>query len=49
MWTKLNEWEIKLCGKNTAQKMKFPLSISSINVTKSVGNCGFGHIYWRNP
>ena len=18
-------------------------------MTKSVGNCGFGHIYWRNP
>ena len=27
----------------------FPLRISSINVTKSVGNWGFGHIYWRNP
>ena len=23
--------------------------ISSANVTKSAGNCGFGHIYWRNP
>ena len=21
----------------------------SVNVTKSAGNCGFGHIYWRNP
>ena len=22
--------------------------ISSVNVTKSAGNSGFGHIYWRN-
>ena len=32
----------------TAQK-SFPLRISSVNVTKSAGNCGFGHIYQRNP
>ena len=25
------------------------LRISSVNVTKSAGNCGFGHINWRNP
>ena len=31
------------------KKWTFPLRISSINVTKSTGNCGFGHIYWRNP
>ena len=24
------------------------LRISSVNVTKSAGNCRFGHIYWRN-
>ena len=29
----------------TAQKMSLPLRISSVNVTKSAGNCGFGHIY----
>ena len=23
--------------------------ISPVNVTESVRNCGFGHIYWRNP
>ena len=23
--------------------------ISLVNVIKSEGNCGFGHIYWRNP
>ena len=34
---------------HTAQKLKFPLRISLVNVTKSVGNCAFGHIYWRNP
>ena len=26
-----------------------PLRISSVNVTKSSRNHGFGHIYWRNP
>ena len=31
------------------KKWSFPLRISSVNVTKSAGNCGFGHIYWRNP
>ena len=36
-------------NQNTAQKMKFSLRISPVNVTKSTGNCGFGHIYWRNP
>ena len=32
----------------TAKKWSFPLRISSINVTKSAGNCRSGHIYWRN-
>ena len=32
----------------TARKMKFPLRISSVNLTKFAGNCRFGHIYWRN-
>ena len=27
----------------------FPLKISSVNVTKSTGHWGFGHIYWRIP
>ena len=30
------------------KKWGLPLRISSVNVTKSAGNCGFGHIYWRN-
>ena len=31
----------------TTHKWSFLLRISSVNVTKS-GNCGFGHICWRN-
>ena len=31
------------------KKWRFPLRISSVNVTKSSDFCGFGHIYWRNP
>ena len=34
---------------DATQKWSFPLTISSVNVTKSAGNCGFGHIYWRIP
>ena len=30
---------------NTAQKMKLLIRISSVNVTKSAGNCGFSQIY----
>ena len=31
------------------KKWSFPLRISSVNVTKSAENSGFGNIYWRNP
>ena len=31
------------------KKWNFSLRLSSVNVTKSAGNCGFDHIYWRNP
>ena len=31
------------------KKWSFPLRIYSVNVIISAGNCGFGHIYWRNP
>ena len=31
------------------KKWSLPLRISSVNVTKSAENCGFGHIHWRNP
>ena len=30
------------------KKWSFSLWISSVNVTKSAGNYGFDHIYWRN-
>ena len=30
------------------KKWSFPLRISSVNETKSAGNCGFRHIYWRS-
>ena len=30
------------------KKWSFPLRISSANVTKSAGNCLFGHIYRKN-
>ena len=34
---------------NTLHKERnFPLRVSSVNVTKSAGDCEFGHIYWRN-
>ena len=31
------------------KKWSFLLRISLVNVTKSTGNCGFSHIYWKNP
>ena len=37
-----NFWALSI-----VQKIK--LETSSLNVTKSAGNCGFGHINWRNP
>ena len=44
---KSHDHECESC--NTAQKMKFSLRISSVNVTKSAGNYRFDNIYWRNP
>ena len=29
------------------KKWSFLLRISAVNVTKSAGNCGLGHIYWK--
>ena len=29
------------------KKWNFLLRISSVNVAKSAGDCGFGHSYWR--
>ena len=34
---------ISLC-----KKWNFSLKISLVNLTKSAGICGFGHLYWRN-
>ena len=31
------------------KKWTFSVRISPVNVAKSAENCGFGHIYWRNP
>ena len=31
------------------KKWNFHLRISSVNLTKTTGNWGFGHVYWRNP
>ena len=45
-WTK-----IRISGHSTAHEhcaLSFPLSISSVNVTKSAGYSGFGQIYWIN-
>ena len=40
-------------GRNRYQKkykkVSFPFRIYSVNVTKPAANCGFGHIYLRNP
>ena len=33
----------------TLHQKSFLLRISTVNVTKSVVSCRFGHIYWRNP
>ena len=34
---------------NSAQKIKFPLRIVLVNVTKSAVSREFGNIYWRYP
>ena len=36
------------CQISLHKRWSFTLRISSVNVTKSAGNCGFGHIYRRN-
>ena len=42
-------WSVAWYISNTLhKKWSFTLSISSTNVTKSAGNCGFGHIYGSN-
>ena len=52
-WDRLECWSDhgsdELIDLSLHKKWSFPLRISTVNVTKSAGNCGFGHIYWRNP
>ena len=44
-------WKILNACKKTSlhKKWSFLLRISSVNVSKSTGNCGFGLIFGRNP
>ena len=39
--------ELSHIWSTTEKKRNSPLSISSVNVTKSTVPCAFGHIYWR--
>ena len=49
-WNKASLWIFKAHRVLTLhKKWSFPMRISPVNVTKSAENCGFGHIYWRNP
>ena len=43
-----HNWLFYFFAAQTQRKKCFPLKISWVNVTKSTGNCGFDHIYWRN-
>ena len=47
----IDVWSGPNCAsaKTLHKKWSFPWRISSVNVAESAGNCGFGHIYWRNP
>ena len=47
MVNEVNERDILL--QFLQKKWSFSLRISLVNVAKSLGNCGFDHIYWRNP
>ena len=41
--------EVRNMSQTLHKKWGFSLRISSANVTKSAGNRGFDHIYWRTP
>ena len=50
IWTRKNSKFGNLSRSDLLHKKKsFLLRLSSVNMTKSAENCGFGHIYWRNP
>ena len=38
-------WLVTLKMPPLYKKLSFPLGISSVDVTKSTGHCGFGYIY----
>ena len=38
----------KLSLRRCTKELSFPLTVFSVNVTKSAVSCGLGHIYWRN-
>ena len=59
-WLKTSKWKLgdyvqifwcflQKCKDVTAQNMKFSVKDFFTNLTKSAGNSGFGHIYWKNP
>ena len=45
----IHELWLELKSIHCTKKWSFSLRISWVNVTNSAGNCGFGHIYSRNP
>ena len=49
MYKNLPIFHWQLAEATLHKKWSFPLMVSSVNVTKSAGNCGFGHIHWKNP
>ena len=42
-------WLVSYVKDPVNKKWSCPIRMSSVNVTRPVGNCGFGHVYWRNP
>ena len=44
----LTMWDSGSVGlQNTTQKIKLSIMLFLVNMSKSVGNCGYGHIYWK--
>ena len=43
------DWQKLVKATTLHRRWSFPLSISSVNVTKSAVSCRFAHIYWKNP
>ena len=50
LWAHFEQiWKKENKKQSQYKKWSFSLGISSVYMNKSEGNCGFGHIYWRNP